>query len=143
MRKLLNTLYVTKEEGYLSLDGENVVLSEKGKEIVRLPFTNLESIVCFNYLGCSPALMGKCCDLEVNLSFVSNSGRFLARVVGKTKGNVFSRIKQIEKFSDTKIKINLIKNTIRTKIRNTRKLIMRSKRDIKSLQDNVDIYRLP
>ena len=46
MRKLLNTLYVTREEGYLSLDGENVVLTERGEELVRLPFTNLESIIC-------------------------------------------------------------------------------------------------
>lgn len=39
MRKLLNTLYVTREEGYLSLDGENVVLTEAGKSLYgfRLP----------------------------------------------------------------------------------------------------------
>ncbi len=55
MRKLLNTLYVTREESYLSLDGENLVLSEHGKELVRLPLTNIESIVCFSYIGCSPA----------------------------------------------------------------------------------------
>ena len=71
MRKLLNTLYVTREEGYLSLDGENVVLTEGREELVRLPFTNLESIICFNYPGCSPALMGKCAKENIGLCFLS------------------------------------------------------------------------
>lgn len=129
MRKLLNTLYVTREEGYLSLDGENVVLSEHGKEVVRLPFTNLESIYCFNYLGCSPALMGKCAEQSVALCFLSPHGRFLARVVGKTKGNVFLRKQQLEKFSDRDVQLTLIRAIITSKLKNTRNLLMRSKRD--------------
>ena len=31
MKKLLNTLYITSTEKYLSLDGENVVISENKK----------------------------------------------------------------------------------------------------------------
>ncbi len=129
MRKLLNTLYVTREEGYLSLDGENVVLTEKGKEIVRLPFANLESIYCFNYLGCSPALMGKCAEENVALCFLSPQGRFLARVTGKTKGNVFLRKQQIERFADNSVRLDLIRAILSAKIKNTRNLLLRSRRD--------------
>ena len=32
MKKLLNTLYVTSPDSYLSLDGENVVILEKETE---------------------------------------------------------------------------------------------------------------
>lgn len=32
MKKLLNTLYVTSENGYLALDGENVVVLDKERE---------------------------------------------------------------------------------------------------------------
>ena len=58
MRKLLNTLYVTSENSYLSLDGENVVVLEEQKEVGRVPLHNLEGIVSFGYRGTSPALMG-------------------------------------------------------------------------------------
>ena len=129
MRKLLNTLFVTSEDIYLSLDGENVVLTEKGKEIVRLPFANLESIYCFNYLGCSPGLMGKCAEESVALCFLSPQGRFLARVTGKTKGNVFLRKQQIERFSDNKVRTELIRAILSAKIKNTRNLLLRSRRD--------------
>ena len=56
MRKLLNTLYVTSENSYLSLDGENVVVLEEQKELGRIPLHNLEGIVSFGYRGTSPAL---------------------------------------------------------------------------------------
>ena len=60
MKKLLNTLYVTSENSYLGLDGENVVVYEEKEEIGRLPLHNLEGIVSFGYRGVSPALMGGC-----------------------------------------------------------------------------------
>ena len=60
MRKLLNTIYVTNELAYLCLDGENLVCKVEDEDKFRIPFDNVENIVCFNYIGCSPALMGKC-----------------------------------------------------------------------------------
>ena len=57
MRKLLNTLYVTTPERYLALDGENVLVLEEKKVLIRLPLHNLEGIVTFGYTGASPALM--------------------------------------------------------------------------------------
>ena len=53
MRKLLNTVYITNEDTYLTLDGENLVCKLDGKIILRIPFDNIENIVCFNYMGCS------------------------------------------------------------------------------------------
>lgn len=129
MRKLLNALYVTREEGYLSLDGENVVLTEGREELVRLPFTNLESIICFNYPGCSPALMGKCAKENIGLCFLSPSGRFLARVTGETKGNVFLRKQQLEKFGDAEVQVGLIRAILSAKLKNTRSILLRSRRD--------------
>ena len=49
MRKLLNTLYVTSENSYLALDGENVVVFDGQAEIGRLPLHNLDGIVSFGY----------------------------------------------------------------------------------------------
>ncbi len=83
MKKLLNTLYVTSEDSYLALDGENIVVLDKEREIGRLPLHNLEGVVSFGYRGTSPALMGACADRNISLCFVSPGGRFLARVTGE------------------------------------------------------------
>ena len=51
MRQLLNTLFVTSEDIYLSLDGENVVANRGGEAVARYPLHTLQSIVSFSYLG--------------------------------------------------------------------------------------------
>lgn len=131
MRKLLNTLYITNEQAYLMLDGENIVCKVKEAETFRIPFGNIESIFCFSYIGCSPAFMGKCADSGVALNFFSPYGKFLARVVGATKGNVLLRKQQIEKFEDKKI--NLVQNTVAAKLSNSRTILK------KALHDHPDI----
>lgn len=48
MKKLLNTLYVTSPDAYLSLDGENIVVRKDDEVAMRLPIHNLEAVVAFN-----------------------------------------------------------------------------------------------
>ncbi|WP_101908724.1 type I-C CRISPR-associated endonuclease Cas1c [Marasmitruncus massiliensis] len=141
MRKLLNTLYITRPEAYLSLDGENVAMLLDGKEAARLPLSNIESIICMNYPGCSPALMGKCAEEQIGLCFVSPGGRFLARVTGPIKGNVFLRKQQMELFSDPEKRTALIRNLITAKLKNTRSLLMRSRRDYPMTDENGELSR--
>ena len=91
MKKLLNTLYVTTPDAYLSLDGENIVLLQDKNELGRVPLHNLEGIVCFGYRGVSPALMGACAEKGIGLCFLTQYGRFLARISGPVSGNVILR----------------------------------------------------
>ena len=56
MRKLLNTLYVTTPEAYLSKDGQNIVVSVRQEEVFRIPAINIEAIVTFGYSGQARAL---------------------------------------------------------------------------------------
>lgn len=134
MKKLLNSLYILDETAWLTLDGENIVCKCVDKEQFRLPFSNIEDIYCFSYHGCSPALMGKCAEYGINISFFSPNGKFLARVQGKTKGNVFLRKAQFEKFSSPDIL--LAQNTVASKLSNTRFLVRRSMRDNPQLDDD-------
>ena len=94
MRRLLNTLFVTSEDVYLSLDGENVVVKREQAEAGRFPLHNLDGIICFSYAGASPALMGACAKRNVALSFCTPRGKFLARTVGSSNGNVLLRREQ-------------------------------------------------
>lgn len=129
MRKLLNTLYVMTEESYLTLDGENVVISVGEKCIGRFPLHTLENIFCFTYKGASPALMGACAERRVGISFFSPQGKFLVRVIGKEYGNVLLRKEQY-RISDDEVKsIHYAKNMIMGKIYNSRWTIERTLRD--------------
>ena len=139
MRKLLNTVYVTNESAYLTLDGENLVCKIEGEERLRIPFDNVENVVCFNYVGCSPALMGKCVSKTIPINFISPQGKFLAKVCGETKGNVFLRVAQIDRFREKGLE--LTHNTLAAKFSNTRQLIRRTLHDNTSLRDDEEIKK--
>lgn len=129
MRKLLNTLYITTPEAYLSKDGLNVVVSVDKEELFRIPIMNVESIVTFGYMGASPGLMKLCMDNGVALSFMTLQGRFICRVQGETRGNVLLRKKQYSLSEDENVALHLAKLFITGKVFNTRNILQRYIRD--------------
>lgn len=137
MKKLLNTLYITSEDSYLALDGENIVVFNKESEIGRVPLHNLEGIVTFGYRGTSPALMGACAERNVSLCYLTPQGKFLARVVGKVKGNVLLRKQQYESCTDENRSMEIARNCITGKVYNARWVLERATRD-HSMQVDVD-----
>lgn len=100
MKKLLNTLFVTSEDAYLTLDGENVVVNREKQVTARFPLHALAGIISFSYAGASPALMGACAKRDVSLSFCTPRGRFLARTCGVSNGNVLLRRTQYRTADD-------------------------------------------
>lgn len=129
MRKLLNTLYVTSPNTYLSLDGENIVILKDDVEALRVPLHNLESIIAFGYTGASPALMGACAKRNIALSFMKTSGKFLGRVVGEVRGNVTLRKAQYRISDDEAASHRIAKSFILGKIYNARWVVERATRD--------------
>lgn len=129
MRKLLNTLYVTTPESYLSKDGMNVVISVNQQEVFRIPIINIEAIVTFGYMGASPGLMKLCTDSGVSLTFLSPNGRFVSRVQGQTKGNVLLRKAQYRLADDQTWSLHLAQLMVAGKIQNYRNVLRRYLRD--------------
>lgn len=129
MRRLRNTLYVFTEDAYLTLDGENVVAKQAGKEMGRVPLHTLEAIFCFSYMGASPALMGACSERGVSLSFFSPKGRFLARALGAQQGNVLLRKRQYAWSEEAGRSLEVAKAFIAGKVYNCRWVLERGVRD--------------
>lgn len=129
MKKLLNTLFINQPDVYLSLDGDNVVLMKDHEKLGRLPLHNLESIVAFGYTGASPALMGYCAERNISIVFLTMNGRFLARVIGKSRGNVVLRKKQYKISEDEALSSKVARNFIVGKVYNNKWIIERMTRD--------------
>lgn len=137
MKKLLNTLYITTPKSYVSLDGENVVITKEDKTVKRVPLHNIEGIVGFGFTGASPSLMGKCADMGISLTFMTMNGRFLARVIGEDRGNVLLRKEQFRISESIEKRLSYAKNMITAKLINSRSIIVHAKRDY-ALRVNVD-----
>lgn len=129
MKKLLNTLYITSPDRYLSLDGENVVVNENEQVVGRVPLHNLDGIVTFGYTGVSPALMGKCAKNGIDICFMSSNGKFLCRTQGEVSGNVLLRRQQYRLADDKTVSLEIARNMIAGKIFNSRWALERTVRD--------------
>jgi CRISPR-associated protein Cas1 len=129
MRHLLNTLFVTLEDGYATLDGENIVIKQGDTPVGRYPLHILESIYLFTYAGASPALMGKCARDGIDLVFLSPRGRFLARTSGESRGNVLLRRTQYRMADDLSQSCQIARNFIFGKLSNARQVLDRTRRD--------------
>lgn len=129
MRKLLNSLFIVSEDSYLSLDGENIVIRKDDEQIGRFPLHTLENILCFSYKGASPALMGKCAKDGIGLAFFSPSGRFLARTLGESRGNVLLRKEQYRRSDNQDSSCQIAKHFLLGKIYNSRSILERATRD--------------
>ncbi len=129
MRQLLNTLFITSEDIFSALDGENIVLKRGQEEVARYPLHTLQSVISFSYAGASPALMGACTQRGVQLVFCKPSGRFLCRVSGMSQGNVLLRRQQYCIADDPAESCRIARGFIFGKVSNGRSSLERTRRD--------------
>ena len=129
MKKHLNTLFVTTQGAYLAKEGESVIVRVEKETRLRVPVHTLGGIVCFGNVGCSPFLMGFCAERDVAISFLSEYGRFLARVQGPVSGNVLLRREQYRKADDLKFSAEMARAVLTGKLANCRTVLQRALRD--------------
>lgn len=129
MKKLLNTLYVQSQGSYLRQEGETVVVERERAVVARIPIHTLSGIVCFGNVLCSPFLLGLCGERGVHVSFLSEHGRFLARVEGPVSGNVLLRVAQMKAAQDAGHSRDIAASCVAGKIINTRTILQRRLRD--------------
>lgn len=129
MRKLLNTLYVTLPQAYLAKDGETVVVRQEQETRLRVPILALEGIVCVGFVAMSPALMAFCAERNVGVSFLSEHGRFLARIQGPVHGNVLLRREQYRRADSATDSAAIARSVLLAKAVNVRTALLRAARE--------------
>lgn len=129
MKRHLNTLFVTTQGTYLAREGEAVVVRVDRQVRLRVPLHTLGGIVCFGHITCTPPLMGMCAKAGVAISFLTEHGRFLARVQGFAPGNVLLRREQYRRADDPESTADVARSIISAKLANTRGVLMRAMRD--------------
>lgn len=129
MRKLLNTLYITTPQSYLAKDGESIHIRVEQETRMRIPIHNLEGVVCIGQVSMSPALMGFCAENQVGVSFLSENGKFLARIQGPIHGNVLLRREHYRRADSEESSALLARSVLLAKLANSRTCVLRAARE--------------
>jgi CRISPR-associated protein Cas1 len=139
MKQYLNTLFVTTSGAYLTKEGESVVVKADQEVRLRVPIHTLGGIVCLGNIMCSPQLMHHCAQNAVAVSFLSETGRFLASVHGPTSGNVVLRREQYRRADRPIVRGDIAKSFVLAKIVNAKSVLLRALRDHEDIARADDI----
>ena len=129
MSVVLNTLYVTQADAYLKLERETLCVMVEGKKRLQIPLRHLGSLVLFDHVMVSPALMGRCMEDGRCIVWLDRSGGFKARVEGAVSGNVLLRQVQYRTMEDSARCLELARRFIAGKLRNSRQILLRAARE--------------
>ena len=150
MKHILNNLYIFSKNKYLHKDHDTVEVIEKSEDgsssvVAYFPVHTLSGIYIYNSSIVSTWLISFCSDHGINLSYFSEQGRFLGRLVGPIHGNVLLRKKQFT--LSVEDKYILSKNQVVAKLRSSANLLNRFSRNhgvdfsdnIKTIKRNINL----
>src|SRR3989339_386982 len=129
MKKHLNTLYITSDDAFVRKERETFVVEINNEKVFQAPIYSIENIVCFGFKALTPQLMAFCAENNVGISYLTETGKFLARVYGAQQGNVLLRKAQYA-ISDNEFEsLKIAKPIIAAKVANYRHLLLRHQRN--------------
>jgi CRISPR-associated protein Cas1 len=129
MTNLANTLYVTTQGAYLRKDHESLVVRIERRTALAVPIHHLAGVVCMGQVGVSHGLFQACGKAGVAVSFLSRTGRFLARVEGPRSSSAALRRAQFRAADDPTACARLARGFVIGKIANARALLLRGARE--------------
>ncbi len=135
MRQLLNTLYVMTQGAYLHLERETLKLDVERQTKLRVPLHHIGGVVLFGHVMVSPFALHRCAEDGRSVVFLTEHGRFKARLEGPQSGNVLLRRAQHRLLDDDVRALALMRAIVAGKLQNSRMVLLRGAREAKSDDD--------
>lgn len=129
MKRLLNTLYVTTPNAYLSRDGDTILVRVDDEVKLQVPVHTLGSVVCFGPAVCTPPMLALCADRNVSVAFFSVYGRFQSRLEGPVRGSVLLRREQYRRADSPEASAVIARSVVIAKVANCRTVLLRAARE--------------
>lgn len=129
MTTQLNTLFVTAETARVHKDHETLVVVVDGTVRAKVPLLHLAGVVVVSPAFLTPEAMHALAEQGAGVSFLSATGRFLARVEGMPGSNVLVRRAQFRAADDRAASLEVARSMVSGKIFNSRVVLQRAARE--------------
>ncbi|GAC1450049.1 MAG: type I-C CRISPR-associated endonuclease Cas1c [Isosphaeraceae bacterium] len=141
MDVLLNTLYILTPGSYLRRDRLNLVIEVEKVVKMRVPIHHVDGVALFGRGMVSPSVMALCQERGVCLTFLSDSGRLMARVDAPRSGNVLVRREQFRRADRPEACLPLARSFVAGKLQNARTTLLRAARESTVVDDRQEFGR--
>ena len=128
MRQIGKTIYVLNDGTYINVENEDLIISNKEGNKTRIPAILLESIVVFGNTTISSPVIRFCSKHNINLSYVSEYGKFYGKFIGEFNRCIVLRKKQYDMYETNKAFL-FSKNIMLSKFINSKNLLLQAAKD--------------
>lgn len=142
MKQVENILYVQTQGSYLRLDHDTLIIEVEKEKKSQIPLHHLGGVVMFGNVLISPFLIHRCAEDGRDVVWLSQGGRFRARLSGPTTGNVLLRRAQHEAVRDAALTLAIARNFVAGKLQNTRQTLLRAARETDNEDDVTALRRV-
>jgi len=129
VKELLNTLYVQTQGSYLKLDHDTLKIDIEGRAAAQIPLHHLGALVVFGNVLLSPFLIHRCAEDGRSIVWLTQNGRFKARLFAPTSGNVLLRRAQHAALDSPERTLGVARLMVAGKLQNARTILLRVARE--------------
>ena len=130
-----NTLFVTAEGAYLRMRELSLQVVVEGKVHIGVPLHHLHAVAMFGRASISTSVLERCTQAGISVTFLTTSGKLVARVDGPTAGNVLLRRSQFRLADDESRALAVSRSFVAGKLNNCRSLLLHASRDDAATSD--------
>jgi CRISPR-associated protein Cas1 len=130
-----NVLYVMTQGAYVHRDHLCVQVKVDGNVKLGVPIHNLQALALFGDVLVSPGALSLCAEAGVSVTFLSESGRLLARLDAPISGNVLLRREQFRQADRPERALEYGRCFVAGKLQNARSNLLRAARDNAAAED--------
>lgn len=123
------SLYLTTVGTFVALDHDSFEVRRPDQPTVRAPVRSIESIVCFGNITLSTAVMARCAEDGIDVSWLTSGGRFRFGLRVPSHGNVLLRMEQWRAAVDTDRCVDIARAIVAAKLLNTRVVLLDAAKD--------------
>ncbi len=123
-------LYLVEQGAEISCDGERIEVRRDDDLLQSLPLIKIEQVVIVGNIGLTTPAIKRLLDHNVDVVFLTQTGRFHGRLVGEAPPHVPLRRMQYRRAEDTTWGLEAARAMVEGKLRNERALLQRFRRDL-------------
>ena len=125
----MRILYLTEAGTTLKKDGYLLKITKNGKEISQTSLEKLDAVVLFSGTHVTSPVTMELLKREIPLTYLSSKGEFFGRLESTSGINIERQMLQFQRSQDESFCLNMAKNIILAKLKNSVVILRRYSRD--------------
>jgi CRISP-associated protein Cas1 len=138
----MGTIYVTQDDSFISKIDERLNVKFDKKIILDVPLIKVDGLVVMGRSSISPAAIAELIDKKIPLTFLTNNGKYIARLEPEMSKNIFVRNAQWKAAGESAQAVHVTQGFVRGKLKNYRQTLQQSQRRYSELDLSAGIAQL-